>query len=885
MTSLLYRVIELWHRLTAIFRRRRLDRDLRAELDFHLAMREADLAVRGRVGDPAHAARRRFGNPRRVEEELREMWTFPSVESVWHDVRYALRTLRRAPLFSVVAVTTLALGIGGTTAIFSLATAASARSLPYPESDRLVQLWGTVQRDRAERRGTSYPDYRDWRGQAQAFEKMAIFDGTTATLLLPSAERVPIETVDAAYFSILGLRPALGRDFHTVDDVPGAQRVAILSDSLWRRAFGARTNVIGDRLIVDGQPVSIVGVMGAGVLGLTDQAQMWVPFAAGRPAAALEQRGNRGEVVIARLRPGVTRQAAQAELDTIARRLEQAYPDTNDKRGVEVSSLAVETFGELRPALRALLVSTTLVLLLACANVANLLLARAANRQREIAVRAAIGASGRRLARQLLTESFVLTGLGAAAGVAVAHAALRVLVATSPITLPSFVQPGIDPVAVAFAVALAAVCGLMLGLAPAAHARVGQLSDALKSTSRGTGAGARRTRSVLVMAEVALAVMLLVGASLMIRTVSNLVTIDPGFDARSVLTLRVTLPAEPQGAASDPAAARTNTRVLDRVRAVPGVAAASLASDLPLEGNSSAVFYAAEGQSAVTAENRPRAYIHRVTPDFFSVMRMRMVAGRTFAEQEVIPDTPVVIVSEGVARRFWPGQDPIGKRIKLGDVRAASPWRQIIGVVPDVRYRGLPENPTADPDLYFPMLPNVRQVAVVARTTLPPASVAGALRAAVQELSPEIPVYNVTPLEDLLARQTAQSRFMMWLMGTFAALALLLSAVGIFGVMSYLVTQRTREIGIRLALGAARATVVREIAADGARLVAAGLALGVCGAIAVRQLLATQLFGVGLVDRGAVLAVLLIVIVAIVACLVPAARASRVDPLQAVRAE
>jgi putative ABC transport system permease protein len=881
---MLHRLIELWYRLTAVFRRGRIERDLREELDFHLAMRASDLASHAEPGaDTRSAALRKFGNRTLITEEIRDMWTFPSIESVWYDVRYAIRTLARTRTFTVVAVVTLALGIGGTTAIFSLTQAASVDALPYRDPDRLVQLWGTVVRDRSERRGASYADFLDWRAQSRSFEGAALFDGTTATLGLEPAERVDVETVSADYFGVLGSAPALGRSFHPDEDVRGGARVAILSDSLWQRAFGANRGVLGSRLLLDGQAVEVVGVMPAGFSGLTDRAQLWVPFTPAQSPQTLDNRGTRGFVAIARLRGGVSHESAQRELDAISARLEQAYPETNEKRGVELSPLVTEVFGDLRPALRTLLAAVVMVLLIACANVANLLLARAANRQREIAVRAAIGATRARVLRQLITESLVLSLLGAAAGLAVAHVTIRILVSTSPVRLPSFARPEVDLAAAAFAVLLATLCGVILGVAPAAHAGLTRMGDALRTTMRSTGAGARRTRRALVIAEVALAVTLVVAASLLIRSVRNLASIDPGFDPHSVLSLRVSLPAEQQ-AAADAQASVGNRRVLERIRAVPGVAAASLASDIPLEGSSSAVFYAAEGQGVVTAQNRPRAYIHRVTPEFFATLGIGLT-GRTFAEHELVPDTPVVIVSERLARRFWPGQDPLGKRIKLGDLQANSPWRQIIAVIPDVKYRGLPDNPTADPDIFFPMLATGRQFAIVIRTTLPPASIAGTLRSAVQELNPAIPVFNVTSLADLVAAQTAQSRFTMWLMGTFAGLAILLSAVGIFGVMSYLVAQRTREIGIRLALGANRPTIVREVAVDGAQLVGIGLLLGLAGAASARQLLASQLFAVGTVDSASVAAVLLITVVALVACVLPAMRASRVDPLIALRAD
>jgi predicted permease len=885
---MLYRVLELWFRVTAVFRRRRLERDLQDEIAFHLAMRQSQLGGAGcDHGDARFAAERRFGNRTRVTEELREMWTFPSIESVLQDIRYAVRTLLKAPAFTIVATVTLALGIGGTVAIFSLGRAASVDALPYPEAERLVQLWGTVQREQVERRGASYLDFVDWRDQSTSFEDIALIDGISLTLALSNAERVSVEAVSAPYFSILGVQPVLGRGILPDDDRADAStRVVVLSDGLWRQHFGADAGVIGRELTIEGRPATVIGVMPPGFRGMTDTAQLWVPFTQAQSASTLKSRGSRGFVALARLKPAVSVVQAQSELDAISARLALAYPESNDKRAVQVSPLDTELFGQLRPALRALSIAVVLVLLMACANVASLLLARSESRQREIALRAAIGASGRRVLRQLLTESCVLTGFGAIAGLAIAAGAIRVLAATSPVQLPSFAQPRIDVMAGLAAAVLALSCGIALGLAPAAHARVTRLADALKESVRGSSEGRRsgRIRSALVVAEVSLAVVLLVGSGLMIRSVINLASIDPGFDPQSLLTLRVSIPAPSSATASGSTAALVgNGALLARVRAVPGVRAASLASDVPLDGTASAVFYAAEGQSEVTVENRPRAYIHRVSPDFFATTGIAMRAGRTFVDSEIVPDTPVVIVSERLARRFWPNGDALGKRIKLGDAQAPGPWRQIIGVVDEVKYRGLPDNPTADPDIYFPMLDAVRQVALVVRTDVATAGVAGPLRATIQEWNRAAPVYNVSPLEDLVLAQTAASRFTTWLMGVFAGLALLLAGVGIYGVMSYAVTQRTREIGIRLALGATAREILRLVVSSGLRLIGAGVVIGVAGAVLLRQVLAAQLFQVSALDSFAVAAVVLLAGVGVLACALPAFRATRLQAVDALQ--
>ena len=814
------------------------------------------------------------------------------IETLSQDVRYALRALRKAPGFTFVAVFALALGIGGNTAIFSVIDGVRQQALPYPHADRLVELWGNVLRTKVERRGASYPDFLDWRAQSTSFDDMAAF--TDASAILSSGdepERIAVEYVSAPYFSLLGVDPQRGRTFRADEDaVPQKVAVTVLSDGLWKRRFGGDPGIVGRQLNFGARSFTVVGVMPPGFKGLTDQAEAWIPFVMSGSPEDLAERGNRGFVVLARLKSGVGRVRAQTELDAISRRLEQTYPATNSKRAVEVSPLDVELFGMLRPALLTLMTAVAFVLLIACANVSNLLLARSEARQREIAVRTALGAGWPRLLRQLITEGCVLTFLGAIVGLLIARLAVRVLMATSPVTFPSFVEPRVDVRVALFTVAVSLACGVLLGLAPAVHARVSRLSDALKDSSRGSdGTRSQRVRSALVVAEVSLAVVLLVGAGLMIRSVQKLAALNPGFDPESVLTLRISVPlgntpnASPAGSPVGPAvSART---VLERVRAVPGVAAASLASDVPLSGEGAANFYTAEGQPAMTAQNMPRAYVHRISPDFFSTLHIPMRAGRTFLDPELSGQASVVIVSEHVVSRFWPGQDPIGKRIKLGSLTSNGPWLNIVGVVGETKYRALPENPTADPDLYFPQLDRTRQQAFVIRTSVPPSSVVTAVRAAIRSVDATIPVFNVRPMADLVGEQTAPSRFTMWLMGVFAASALMLAVVGIYGVMSFLVTQRTREIGIRLALGADRRDILRLVVGNGARLIGAGVVIGVAASVALQRLVSTLLFGVTAADAASAVAVIVLAVVALLACYVPAVRATRVNPLRALRYE
>jgi len=822
------------------------------------------------------------------------MRTSRTLEALWQDVRFALRTFRKSPGFAVVAVAALAIGIGGNTAIFSLVDAARARALPYKDPERLVQLWGTVQRARIERRGASYPDYLDWRAQAKSFEDVAAFDGQTLTLAgAVEAERIPVEFVSAPYFSLLGVQSAHGRTFTADEDaVATPAYVAVLSDGLWKRRFGADPDVVGKPVPLNNRAYAVIGVMPPGFKGLTDNADLWVPFAVYAPPQVMANRGTRGFAALARLKPGVTVAAAQSDLDAVSRQLESAYPDTNEKRAVQVSPLGTELFGALRPALLTLMAAVAFVLLIACANVANLSLARSEARRREMAVRTALGASRGRVVRQLITESCVLTLTGAVMGLAVARASVLTLMAQSPVTFPTFVAPGLDVRVAAFTVVVSLVCGILVGLVPGLQARAVDVSSALKETARGSeGRRSQRVRDALVVAELAMAVVLLVGAGLMIRSVRNLAALDPGFDPRALLTLRVSIPRGTLPAASGttapvptppPVYART---LIERLHAVPGVAAVGVGTDLPLDGNASATLFAAEGMPPVTAQNVPRAYTHRISPEFFAALRIPLVAGRTFTESELTPTSTSVIVSEGVIKRFWPAQDPVGKRIKFGSLTSSSPWYSIVGVVGDVKYRGLPENPTADPDIYLPFAERNSQYAFAVRTSVPPSSLIAPIRAVIRNADPSIPIYQVATMEEMIGSQTAQSRFTMWLMGVFALIAMALSVIGIYGVMSYLVTQRTREIGIRVALGAAGSDILRLVVASGARLIAIGIAIGLAAAFALQRVVASLLFGVTAADVASVVAVAVLAAVALVACYLPAARATRVDPLHALRYE
>jgi predicted permease len=861
-------------RVRALLHRRRLEHDLDDELAFHLAMR-------AERSDPL-TARRSFGNATHTRETCREMWTVRWMEMLGKDLRYAARTLRRSPAFTLVAGLTLALGIGANTAIFSVVDAVMLRPLPYPQADRLVELWGNVRRAKVERRGTSFADYRDWKQQSTSFERMAIYSGGNVTLTgFDEPERIPAEYVDHDYFATLGVSPQAGRTFRAEEDaVPQRDAVAVLSDGLWRRRFGADPGVVGRDVQLNGRPYRVIGVMPPGFRGVDDAAELWAPVMMALGPDDLTSRGDRGPAVLARLKPGVPLAKAQAELDAISKALEHAYPATNEARGVEISPLATEIFGDMRAPLTALLAAVGLVLLIACANVANLLLARSEARQREIAVRIALGAGRARMLHQLATESMVLALGGAATGLLLARWGVRVLVTASPMKFPGYVQPGVDWRAALFTTVIACAAGLLMGLAPAVQIRSSTLHEAFQNASSRTvdSRRGRRFRDALVVAEVAFAMLLLIGAGLLIRTLQQLSAIRPGYDPAHVLAMRVNLPRLAPGAA----AVITARDVLGQLERLPGVEAAALGSDAPLAGGG-AIFYEAEGQPKVTAQNRPRAYTHRVTPNFFDTLRIRFVAGRTFSEQEMNGAT-VAVVSESVPKRFWPGQDPIGKRIKTAGPNG--PWVTIVGVVNEMKYRGVPNNPTADPDIFLPFNGEQRGFALLLRTSLPPASLAPSARSALREADRGITVYGISTLEEFVARETANSRFTGWLMSIFAGAALLLAVIGIYGVMTYTVTRRTQEIGLRVALGAERRDVLAMVARRGMALAGAGLALGIAGALALTRLIGALLYGVTPADTvsfGA--AALVMAAVAGGACLSAAWRAARIDPAVALRAD
>jgi predicted permease len=806
------------------------------------------------------------------------------------DLRYAWRAIWKSPATTLGAMLALALGIGATTTIFALLNAVLLRPLPYPDADRLVELWGTVQREQVERRGTSYPDYFDWRDRTRSFDAMASWTSANA-ILYGSGEPVqlPSEIVDGPYFELLGARAIEGRLFQPSDHRPDATPVAVITERLWEQRFNRSRDAIGRSIRLNARVFTIVGVTAAGFAGRSDAAQLWTPASTTLPPNALAARGSRGFAPLARLAPGVTLAAAQADLSAVCAQLEQQFPDTNERRSAQVSPLAAEIFQGVRPAVSLLFGVVALVLLIACANVASLLLARSEVRRREVSLRRALGAETRQLARVLIAESALLVILGGALGLLIAQWMGDALLTLSPVQLPSFAVPATDWRTLLFTSIIGVITTVGIGLTPLVSIGRESLAHELREGAVASRGGARGSAlRFIVIGEVAIAVALLVGAALLGRSFAALLDFDPGFDPRGVLSMRVQLPvppAPPPGTtpAPLPPPAVGALTLLERLRSQPGVEQASLTTSVPL-ADSGAIFYAAEGMPPVDATNRPRTYIQGITPGHFATLGIKFVEGRDFLPSEMGAQSTAVIVSETVARRFWPGESAIGRRVKQGDLTGKAPWSTIVGVVQEANLRGIPRNPTADPDWYVPFNDRARAFAVLLRTSAEPSSLAGPTREVLRSAEPGIAIFRVQSLGELVDQQLAPARFLSWLTGAFATVALTLAVIGIYGMLSYWVRRRTAEIGIRAALGADRSQVLRLVVGQALTLAAIGIVIGAVLAAGLTRYVETQLFGVQAMDWMSFGGTALIMMIAAtIASLAPAIRALRLDPVAALR--
>ncbi|MDQ3139073.1 MAG: ABC transporter permease [Gemmatimonadota bacterium] len=801
------------------------------------------------------------------------------IDTVWRDIRYAVRQLARSRGFTAIAVLTLALGIGANTAIFSVVNAVLLRPLPYADPASLV-LVREIRPD-GSLNSVSFPNFTDWRAQGGVFRTMALFREQQFNVAgLTGPERISGALVSADFFRVLGREPALGRTFAGDEDRPGRDAVVVISHEVWQGRFGGATDVVGRVLRVDGKPMTVIGVAAAG-FRLPEQANVWVPVSHDA-ADILENRGLHAYYVVGRLVPGVARPAAHATLGALAASLGREHPASNQGWSISVEALQASLVQEVRPSLLVLLGAVGFVLLIASTNVANMMLARATVRRRELSIRTALGASRGRLIRQLLTESVLLALLGGALGLMLAMWGVEALLALGPVGLLRGQQRILDGSVLGFTLATAAVTSLIFGLVPALHAVRQDPEAALRQDGRSAGGVERqRTRRVLVVAEIALSLLLLLGAGLMVRSFIRLQSVDAGFNAEGVVTARLSLS---RGDADTARVIGFYRDLVERVRAIPGVTAGAAVSYLPLSREGARYRFNVEGQPPIAPQLRPGADFYVVTPGYFAALGIPLLRGRDLGPQDGWDAPAVVIINESIARQFWPGRSPIGQRLTFGEP-SDDAWLTVVGVAPDVKQRSLTGE--SRPQVYAPHAQvGMEEMAVVARTGLDAAALGPAIRAIAKGLDAGVPVSEIRTLGDVRSASISSDRFRTLLVGTFALLALVLAAIGIYGVISYGVAQRSREIGIRMALGARPPEILKLVIGDGMLTVAVGVLVGVMAAAGLSRFLESLLYGVEPHDPTTFIGVtLLIGVVALAASVIPARRAVRVDPVVALRSE
>ena len=800
------------------------------------------------------------------------------MDSVIKDIRYGLRSLLKRPGFTAIALLALALGIGANTAIFSLVNAVVIQPLPYPDPDRLVWAWGTV-RNGINRASVAPLDYLDFRNQNKTFENLAASTTLPISANLTGSgepERLSGSAVTGNFFDTFGVRPVLGRGFSLDNEKIGQDQVTVISHALWQRRFGGDPQILNKTLILDSKPHQVIGVMPA-QLRLPQTAELWVPLNFDAHPG-MKQRRAHFLRPIGRLKTGVSLSQAQADIDLIAAQIEQQFPDTNTGWSLGLVSLREQLVGNSRNIVFILFGAVGLVLLIACANVANLLLVRAAARQKEIALRTALGASRWRIVRQMITESLLLSIVGGALGALVARWGVELLVSLSEDSLPTTVNVTIDTTVLAFTLLISILTGVLFGLAPALRTVKVDLIDSLKDGARGAeGTLRNRTRSLLVVFESAVAVILLIAAGLLVRSLIELQKVDPGFDSNNVLTLSIALPQEKYD--GEGKAANFFQQLETRVASLPGVESVGLITELPLTGQLNDISYTVEGRPPVSPDQALGTDWRRVNQNYFKTLHIPLLRGRNFTEQEVKQGDKVVVVSQQLVANAFPNEDPLGKRI----ITMFDSTYEIVGVVGDIRHYSLQTQPFAT--MYFPDT-NAGRMNLVIRTQGDPMSTVGGVRKEVHALDPDQPIAEVKRMSDWVDSSVGAERYRTTLLTLFAALAMILAATGIYGVMSYSVAQRTHEIGVRMALGARRFDVLKMVVRQGMILTLVGVVLGLAGAFAVTRVMSSFLFGVTAKDPitfGVV--ALLLMAVAFVACFVPARRATKVDPLVALRYE
>ena len=808
------------------------------------------------------------------------------------DLKYGARVLRKSPGFAIVAVVVLALGIGANTAIFSVVNAVLLRPLPFGNPDRLVHVWHVPPPKSfpgISRFSVSAANYIDWKAQNDVFQDMAIFSGSSMNLTGGGKpEFVQAATVSADFFKVLGVQPMLGRTFVPGEDALGHDHEVVLTYAFWQSRFGGDRGIVGRQITLNDEPYTVVGVMGPSFTYPDWEQKIWKPLAWTPKEAAV--RGEHHSIVIARLKPGVDLQHAQAEMTAISDRLAQQYPADNKDWGALVSPMQEDLVGDVRPALLVLLGAVAFVLLIACANVANLLLAKAMSRSREIAIRTALGASRIRIVRQLLFETMILALAGGAAGLIVAHFGITLIARFLAHQLPTSADLSLNGFVLGFAFVLSLLTGVLAGIVPALRLSKSNVNETLKQgLGRMGDTGGNRTRAVLVVSEVALSLMLLAGAGLMVRSLWNLRRANPGFDSGNVLTFSLPIPGTRYKSPQE----EINfwNGFLDRVRALPGVDSAGAVDDLPLEGGSHQPIQI-EGRPVVQMSEQPEVDVRVISTGYLRAMHIPVIRGRDFNDSDTANRPKAILVSESMAKRFWPGEDAVGKRLSL--TFSSSEMREIVGIVGDVKMDGLDQTEPSSA-LYTPLaqLSAPAQadwhsfgLNVAVRTSTPPANVASAITNVVHEMDPEQAVLHVQTMDEFLSESISPQRLNMLLLATFAGLALVLAAMGIYSVLSYGVRRRVREIGIRMALGAQIRDVLRLVIFDGMKPALIGLGIGIVGALVLGRVLAKLVFGVKTTDPLTFISVsVLLAVVAFLATVIPAYRATLVDPMNTLRDE
>jgi putative ABC transport system permease protein len=872
-----------------------VDADIDDEMRFHLETRVEELVERGLTPRAARAqALEEYGDVTAIRKQLREIdrRTHGRRESAerWdafvRDVRFAGRTLRRSPSFTAIAVVCVALGVCVTTTIFSAVHGILIRPLPYDRDNELISVYAQNASRQIRGANVSYPDYVSWRDANRSFSALGLwtwsshaFSGDGA-----EAERVEGASITSNLLPILGVRPILGRWFLPEEDADGKDNVVLLGYGLWQRRFAGDRTVVGRTITVNGRPHTVVGVMPPR-FNFPERGEAWVPF--GAPKWATEERMARQYAgALGRLKPGVTLEQARADLDRVSAELQRVYPRENTGWSAQAIRLRDDLIGDLRRALLVFAGAVALVLLIACANVANLMLARGATRQREIAIRVAVGAGRGRLVRQVLTESLVLAAVGGALGAGLSYFGVRLLRLAFPESLPYYIAFGLDRTALAFAVLATTLAGVLFGIAPAIRATGVDVTSSLKEGGRGSGPSVSRSRmrATLVVAEVALSVVLMIGAVLLVRSYRALEGTNLGFDEQGILTMRVSLPNAKYD--TPPRVSAFYDRLLERIRALPGVESVGAAQGTPFSGWNVHWALTVEGRAPAGPGQELNAHGQHVTPDYLRTIGVPILRGRGLAATDRDSLAPVGVVNQIFVRRIFGGADPIGKRVKLGSPESPSPWITIVGVMRDYRHFRLPQEMGAAIFLPASVDPPLT-MSLAIRTRLPdPYSIVPLVRGVIRELDPAVPAFRIQTLDEVVSRSLWRQRLQGEVLGVFAVLALILASVGLYGVIAYAVTQRTRELGVRMALGATRRHVLGLVLGQGARLTLVGVVIGTVSALALSRAIASLLYGVTATDPATFLAVpAALTVVAVLATYAPARRAMKVDPLVAMRAE